>query len=1213
MDYTLTEKFGMKMAEIPVPVLQSDLPIAAKLEKARAELLDLSARNRLLNVPRFSKIARTVEVVDERSSAIFQILVRDGRVLTFTPGREGAGDETGAVLDDEILAELPQPSGNETVDENGMAARHADTKLQTRMTSKGLQKRLLDLYGDSRTLEEEQGVNVLYLALGMLKWIDPQNAANIRNAPLILVPVILERGSAGERFRLRARLEDLSANLSLEAYLDRVHSLALPPLEPNEDFEPAGYFEAVANAIETKEGWEVKPDDIVLGFFSFAKFLMYRDLDPSNWPANETIADRPLIKSLLADGFDAQEGMLGEDTYIDQHIAPADMLHIVDCDSSQTLAVHDVRQGRDLVIQGPPGTGKSQTISNIIASAVADGKTVLFVAEKMAALEVVKRRLDKAAIGDVCLELHSNKANKRLMLEELRRTWDLGGPKGEVPSALMRRLTEARDVLNEHAERLHRPHPMARLTPFDVFGQLARLRHDGRRPVEFDLPRAPSWNPEGVAQREALLAELAERVLDIGLPDQHPWRGVGLEIVLPTTVERLMARLRELLTQLKAWAEEQAKLSAILETEAPHSLATTTQLITLGRRVSSAPLLDAEALSGPHWSDNAEAVFTLLARGKEFEDLSISLKGQAAPAVLGASVSATISALAALPPAFGARGFDLIRDMAGAVPRLLGHADKLNAELGRSASERTLADLERLISTAERVAAAPDASPEAFAATVWDHGVEQAGDLAQAVAAFESARTALGGSILDAAWTTDITAARQALASHRGFLRRLSADWRRANALMRSILRDPEVPVPELLEQLDILAEGQAALKSIKEGHEFGKAAFGPDWRGEKSSSAPLIALVDWMRTLRGLGAEPRLIAGRVPQRSALGQMAAAMEVLHRDVHSKLEALRGELNGVPVFFDDSLPSGRVVLPELATALGALALADDTATAAAPGMIRVSERLDVLHRIAARQEATRIIEASNQIGTEAFGGAWRGELSDWHSLDQAAQWITSNQDIRKLASRIPDRPWLLKLVQWVDAVREDLMAGLNGIQTSLKTDAIRVFGKETIDTVSLSELTHRLSDWLNHGEQLSKWVAYRERANRANEAGLTPLVERLAGGHLAPADIVPTFEMAYFEALLADMVSADPELARFDGTLHAGRAREFADLDRQRISVASLEVVLAHHRGIPAQVGIGPVGVLRGEMARRRGHMPIRQLVQRAGPAIQALKPVLMMS
>lgn len=1205
------------MADAPASVFQGDLPIASKLDRARAELLDLSARNRLLNVPRFSKAARTVEVVDERSAEVFRMLVREGKAFTFSPGKEKERDkaEPGSETDDEeMLTDLPQPEEGEAVDDRGIAGRHSDTKLQTRMTSKGLQRRLLDLYGDARTLEEEQGVNVLYLALGMLKWVDPQNAANIRHAPLILVPVQLQRGAAGERFRLRARAEDLSGNLSLEAFLDRVHKLKLPILDPGDEFDPSAYLEATATAVETKENWEVKPDDIVLGFFSFAKFLMYRDLDPGNWPADDTIADRPMIRALLSDGFTAPDGMLGDDTPIDRHVSPAAMLHIVDCDSSQTLAVHDVRQGRDLVIQGPPGTGKSQTISNVIASAVADGKTVLFVAEKMAALEVVKRRLDTAGVGDTCLELHSSKANKRTVLEELRRTWDLGAPKGDGPDALTRRLAEARDLLNAHAERLHRLHPVAGLTPYQVFGQLARLRQDGRSPVEFGLPDAPGWTPEGVAEREALLKDVAGRVVEIGLPDQHPWRGVGLDFMLPTTVERLMTRLTELAGLLQEWRANQSTLAGRLESSAPPTFGATVGLTSLARRIASAPELEPGPLGGPHWDDNAEAIVRLLATGREFERLSGELEGRVPAEGLDVDVSAAIAALAAVPPAFGQACFAHVAFLRHAMPRLLSGADQLDAELGRPVGERTLSNLERLISTGERVAAAPDASPEAFAATVWDHGVEQAGDLAEAVAGFERARASLGDSINDVAWTTDVTKARQSLATHTGMLRKLNSEWRQANALVRTVVRNASAPLPELLERLDTLTKGQAALRLVKEGDSFGKSAFGPDWRGERSSSAPLMALVDWMRTLRGLGAEPRLIAGRMPQRSALGEMAASLKDLHASVRSRLEALRSDAGGsLPALFGGSLSAERVPLPDLFRNIQALASADDAASATAPAATNAAERLDVLRRVAARQEAGRAIDNGGQLGADAFGRTWARHRSDWRGLAQAARWIATNPDIRQLAARIPDRAQTADMASWIETGQDELLQELGDVFVSLQANASSLFAQPSTEDLRLDDLGHRLADWLANREQLSKWVAYRERADRGRSLGLNPIIDRLQNGAMAPADAIPSFEMAYFEALLADQVRYDPELGRFDGTLHGARTREFAALDRQRIGAASLEVVRAHHRGIPGQVGMGPVGVLRGEIARRRGHMPIRQLVQRAGPAIQALKPVMMMS
>ena len=149
-------------------LFEGNLSIERKLDHARTELLDLSARNRLLHVPRSAKNSRIVEILDERSSEVFRLLVRDGRTFTFLTGKGAASDEDD---DADEVVDLAQPE-DESTDDRGVFTRHADTRLQTRLTSKGLQKRLLDLYLDAITLEQEQGVNILFLALGMLHWVD---------------------------------------------------------------------------------------------------------------------------------------------------------------------------------------------------------------------------------------------------------------------------------------------------------------------------------------------------------------------------------------------------------------------------------------------------------------------------------------------------------------------------------------------------------------------------------------------------------------------------------------------------------------------------------------------------------------------------------------------------------------------------------------------------------------------------------------------------------------------------------------------------------------------------------------------------------------------------------------------------------------------------------------------------------------------------------
>ena len=1196
-------------------VFQSNLPIETKLDRARMELLDLSARNRLLNIPRFSKSAKTIEIVEEKSSEIFRLLVRDGKAFTFVPGRE---DRDGAAAEDENLSpvELAQPDEPDEVDERGVSRRHADTKLQTRMTPKGLQKRLLDLYYDARTLEEEQGVNVLFLTLGTLKWIDPNNKDNIRYAPLILVPVSLDRGTAGEKFRLRWRQEDPAPNLSLEAYLDRVHALKLPEFETGDDFDPRTYLAAVADAVSTKPEWSVNPDDVVLGFFSFAKFLMYRDLDPENWPADSKLTEQPIIRSLLSDGFSSRDELLSENVNIDAHIPPSEMQHIVDSDSSQTLAVHDVRKGRNLVIQGPPGTGKSQTIANVIASAIADGKTVLFVAEKMAALEVVKRRLDQAGVGDACLELHSNKANKRILLEELRRTWDLGSPRGEFPGSVVSRLVEARDVLNGHATRMHRRHAPSELTPYQVLGHLVRLRQAGQRPVDLTLDRPTKWSPDDLGERRRILHELVERIEDIGLPARHPWNGVGLDMILPTTLERLVPRIEGLKARIDALRGELGELARIFEHPDPGAFDDVMPLRELAEVLAAAPNLSADALAASVWDENADDIRGLVALGFDFERRAKELATSVSAEALQTSVDGLEAQLAWLPQDFPGGAFDRVRRLADLLPRLWADAERLKRELGATGEVNTFADVSRLVSMGERVAAAPDASPEAFAAAVWDQGVEQAGDLAEAVAVLETVRAHVGDRLLDAAWNTDVAAARQALAMHTGLFRYLNGDWRKARALVRTIVRTPDVPTLELIELLDQLMKGQTAAKVIRDGDAFGRSAFGADWRGERSASAPLSALVAWMRTLRGLGAEPRLIAGRLAERSEVRERSAQLQRVLDEISPLLKSLWSDLGSVaPAAFDGAASIEHAHLGLVDGRVRALVAADDLSRQVLLTVPeRLPERLELIRRLFTWQQVARAITERGNLGQSAFGEMWSGISSDWERLSSAIDWIALRGALRFLAARLPQRREIAERTYRAEKDADGIASDLRGLFSSLKTGPTALFGVASDGAVPLSGLSERLELWLANTEQLSKWVSYRERADRGHSLGLGNIIDHLADGRLETAAAEATFEIAYYEAMLAEFVAKEPDLGRFDGNLHGRLAREFANLDRERIKVASLEVVRAHHRRIPPRDGgIGPVGVLRAEMARRRGHMPIRQLMQKAGPAIQALKPVLMMS
>jgi very-short-patch-repair endonuclease len=585
---------------------QSFATVRERLLADRRALLDLGTRNRLINVPLRTAKVRTIELVDERSEETYRLLT-EGKGLTFLPGRQLTPDERAELAEnDSETGGIPQPDEVEN-DERGVAKRHSDAKLQTRLTSEGLQKRLFDIWYDARTLEEEQGVNVLYLAFGLLRWFEADTSEVTRHAPLVLFPVRLDRTSAADRFTLRWRNEPASPNLSLQAKMNAEFGLKIEDFGSADDeaLDLPGYMVRVADTVAKKARWDVMPDAMVLGFFSFAKFLMYRDLDPENWPNGNTLDVHPVVTGLLSEGFGADEPVVPDGANIDAFIAPAAMNHVVDADSSQAVVIEEVVRGKHLVVKGPPGTGKSQTITNVIAAAAAEGRKVLFVAEKMAALDVVHRRLREVGLSALALELHSSKANKRAVLEELKRTRDLASrPTRAAPvAAVIQRLTDTRDQLNNHAHAMHAPHDPSGLTPYQLIGHLVRVREDGRGLPGYGLDGPKSWIPADVEQRADLLEEVAQRLALVGDPSSHPWRGVGRDALDPSELEDLVTRLDGLLAHLRSVTAAAGQASELFGLEAPQFLS---ELETIASMLGAALALpegsDRTALSDPIWA-----------------------------------------------------------------------------------------------------------------------------------------------------------------------------------------------------------------------------------------------------------------------------------------------------------------------------------------------------------------------------------------------------------------------------------------------------------------------------------------------------------------------------------------------------------------------------------------------------------------------------------
>lgn len=1193
----------------------SALSLEQKLEKARAELLDLGARNRLLNIPR-SKNTRFLEFIDERSELIFNLLVNEKKSFTFLYGKSGK-DEDNNINDD-----IPDENSflyqfDETSTET--KSQHLDNKLQTRLTPKGLQKRLLDLYHDSKTLEEEQGVNILYLALGTLKWVDPANKENIRHAPLVLVPVSLERGNAGEKFKLNSRAEDIISNLSLEAFLERVHHIAMPELQPNDNDEIniVEYMEAVRQAITLKPEWEVKTNDIILGLFSFSKFLMYRDLDPTNWPDDESLTSKYLIRSLIEDGFEDNDGIYSDDSSIDAIISPKDMLHIMDSDSSQTLAIHEVRKGKNLVIQGPPGTGKSQTIANIIASAIADGKTVLFVAEKMAALEVVKRRLDQSGVGDACLELHSNKANKRILLDELKRVWELGSPRGEFSEQLIENLTDTRDDLNAHSTRLHRTYEPSGLSPYQVIGQLVRLRQNGQTPTDFNLHQYETWNNNDLIKRLNLIHEITERLDNIGLPQNHPWSGVTRESILPGELDRLLPKIQVLLDKTNSFRSSLTTIAKTVGlTPEPEFFDDTKKIDKITQHINSSPKFGIDALTSSIWSTSLNEIEMLVQQGEIFQQGCADLEFLIKPGQFETNLSQLHDELKTIPDNLPLSAFSSSRSLVTLLPQIQSGAAKLAKELGTESAYISSQEIKKLIELSLRVADAPDVSPQAFIASVWEHGVEQAMELVTSISTLNALIKEVEPQIFTAIWDVDLTHIRHNLAIHTGIFRFANGEWRRARALSRTLIRDTTQPIQKQIELLDSIIHAQKLRKGIINANDFGNNAFGPLWRGENSDSVILKSLVEWMATLKDVGSEARILASQLSDRDALKHLSHQLSQLLSQADVELNHLWDAFGESPdAWFDNHYSIKRVPLSYTEALVTKLVRIDSmshqvmVAPADSP-----SKRLSLVSDIISLQHQKNAIESQTELGRNAFGTHWLESHSDWKKLVSDYQWIEKHGDLRFISATISDPQALLENANHIAASSSSIIDSLENICEELETPFEALFCTMTSQALRINDVIEKLFSWITHSEQLSKWVSWQHRRTQANQQGLSEVIARLEDGRLTTTLCYSAVEYTYYESLFKLMTEQTPSLARFDGELHSRKVNYFTEMDLRRIKASSLEVARAHHRRIPSKTGAaGPVGVLRAEMARKRGHMPIRQLMLKAGPAIQALKPVMMMS
>lgn len=510
--------------------------IDAKYEGWKNKLLDLGKRNRLIN---YRDTARSsIKIKNPECCVLWNIFVKEEAPLIFPfDAIDGENSDFGC-----------------------------EANVETNKTTSDLQKALRNLRNKAKTAIEEQGVNVLYLSFGFLNWTEAENSSQSFSSPLILVPAALTVESINSPYILTLHEDEIVLNPTLVYKLENDFGISLPSFDESADIDD--FLKEIESKI-TLKNWSVTRD-VSLSLLSFLKINMYSDLDKHK----DVIVRNPIVRSISGEQTAVNKVPEEIRNYdFDKKEKSIDTFQVVDADSSQQEAILMAKKGVSFVLQGPPGTGKSQTITNIIAESLAEGKKVLFVSEKMAALDVVYKRLASAGLEDFCLVLHSHKANKKNVLEQLSKVLSLSQKKVTLSDEIYQKfdtLQADKKALNDYANQVYDIIDPLGKSIYEANGIVANL--DSFEDFIFAIDDIRNITKEQYNKFLYLLSRFADTIGKMSNDyKSNPWKDSHIVAVTNEFRHDLAYKMNRLIPKIEQLDNSYSKILLELNLDAPHT------------------------------------------------------------------------------------------------------------------------------------------------------------------------------------------------------------------------------------------------------------------------------------------------------------------------------------------------------------------------------------------------------------------------------------------------------------------------------------------------------------------------------------------------------------------------------------------------------------------------------------------------------------------
>ena len=1080
----------------------------------------------------------------------------------------------------------------------------------------------------------EKGLRTLYLCLGALRWRwrDPGGGnQEWVTSPLVFVPVTLERSSAGHPFRLKAVEDDAVTNASLRVLLDQQFGVHLPDIDSDitpEELEK--YFKAV-EGIMPEDGWEVQ-EIAVLKRATFQKEAMYRDL-LANIGA---MADHPVIAALAGQVPARNSAALAADwddpgeEAIDDAAPPEQANLILDADASQRRVVHAAVQGASFVMDGPPGTGKSQTIANVIAELIARGRSVLFVSEKAAALDVVANRLADRGLGEFLLELHSQKVSRREVAAELGRALHhCPVPRSRLSRSELEQARQLRLRLSAYALAINNVRePLGRPASW-VLGRLAQLA---------DLPQLPP--PAGIdetlsAEAMAELLERFEALARVWAPvergEDFLWRGLlpsqrpGWERELVRLVERLGASLREAQEVGEGLADE-------TRLPPPLTLHDLERLATVCEHAQQQPRTEPAWWSHPRLGE-------LLARLDELQHLAAEQGADEAvlrerfgegweplPVDGAARLAAALEVLASLRPALPLpptvsdghyhQQVAFLHDTLALCDELEAEQGALAQALGAPLRQRTVAEVHGLATVAAQADRSVRPEP-AWASRRAAGEVAQALDVLEPLTVeYQQRRQALLKVFQEPVLDLDLHGLVERFRHHTG-VRRLSKAYRQDKRAVAAVSRTGKAS-KQVLACLEEALQVQQLGASLERQEAPYRALLGRFYRPRATDTGAAREALQVLRlAMERLGSEyrPAAVAAQLagdapadPTLAARGDSVRYRIECWRAAARSAAGQDAQLDTLPL--SDLRAWAGTALPALEEARALLA---GTAGRAA-GPVTVAVVRDSLERRANVQRRSEHLAAAWSADQALFGSRYAGFGTPFAEIRSALEWVEELQ--RRYGGPLPGRavPFLRGgPVPAPDHLRrclqtvQGLIADFCG---AFETERRAELESELTGALDGAQaLAARLQE--RHG-QIGDWWAYQRRMAELRERGWALPLDACASQRVAAHHLPGVLERALLEAWVERVLSSDPHLRDLRADDLDATVASFQSLDARVIDDAAERVVEACAGQRPNTM-LGAANIIEREARKQKRHMPVRTLLEKTGDLVQKLKPCFMMS